>query len=94
MIFNLLLNLFNKNNFQDDIFNPRQIKKRKKYLNKILEFANFKQQFTSVDIQKKIGLSEKIANNYLEYLTNLNKLSRINERGREVVYRKNNFTDK
>lgn len=71
----------------DNPFDPAQIRNRKIILDKILALAKARTQISNKDVQNSLGLNEQAADQNLQYLVNLNKLSKIADRGRDPVYK-------
>ncbi len=66
--------------------NPEAIKQRRENLDKIMELARTSPRLTNKIVTESLKVSEATATRYFEYLVTLGKLTRINDRGREVYY--------
>ncbi len=73
--------------FSDNPLNAEAIKKCRENLDKIIKLALQHSQLTNDIVQQSLKVSDATATRYLKYLTDLGKLIRVNERGREVYYK-------
>ncbi len=69
-----------------NLLSPGQIVRRRKNLDKILALAQKRSRITVIDVRRDLKFSEADTLRYLEYLVNLNKLLRVNERGQAAFY--------
>lgn len=68
----------------------KQTKQKEENKNKILEFAQTKNQFQNNDIEKLLGVSDATVTNYLNELEGEGKIKQIGDEGRGVYYILNN----
>ncbi len=77
----------NQDDFENNPLSSEAIKKRKEYLDRIIILAASNPHLTDSIVEQQLKVSSNAANRYLGYLTDLDKLIRVNERGQKVFYK-------
>ena len=71
-------------------FDPKEIEKRKKHLEKTFSLARQSKKITVEEVEQNLKISKEDAIRYLEHLVSFGKLVKINERGQGVFYKLSN----